>query len=91
MEYYRVRAGTGIGHVPLKVADIDRALGWHAEVPGFDEIMRVGDQAAFISAGGIELTRDRPESEWPRDADGNIAGAMADPHDLEPLLREASA
>ena len=39
---------------------------------------------------GIELTRDRPESEWPRDADGNIAMHMAEPLDLDALLREAS-
>ncbi|HET9468651.1 MAG TPA: VOC family protein, partial [Vicinamibacterales bacterium] len=38
---------------------------------------------------GIELTRDRPQPEWPRDAEGNIALAMADPLDLEALLREA--
>ena len=35
---------------------------------------------------GIELTHDRPESEWPRDAAGNIALSMADPLDLEALL-----
>ena len=160
---YRVPPGTGIGHVHLKVADIDRALAFYRDVLGFDQVMRLGDQAAFISAGGyhhhiglntwqsrrsspapahhtglyhfairyptrrdlaaavrrvieagvplqgvadhgvsesiylsdldgngIELTRDRPESEWPRDADGNIALAMADPLDLNALLREAA-
>ena len=146
MENYRVPAGTGIGHVHLKVADIDRAIAFYSGVLGFDQIMRLGDHAAFVSAGGyhhhiglntwqsrrgspappqhtglyhfairyptraisraryaasstrasrmqgvadhgvsesiyladldgngIELTRDRPESEWPRDAEGNIA------------------
>ncbi len=38
---------------------------------------------------GIELYRDRAESEWPRGADGNIVLTMADPLDLEALLREA--
>ncbi|HUP39371.1 MAG TPA: VOC family protein [Vicinamibacterales bacterium] len=163
METYRVPAGTGIGHVHLKVSDIDRAIAFYTNVLGFDQIMRLGDQAAFVSAGGyhhhvglntwlsrggspaapqhtglfhfailyptrrdlatatrrvieagvriqgvadhgvsesiyladpdgngIELTRDRPQAEWPRDSDGNIALAMADPLDLNALLREAS-
>ncbi len=162
MENYRIPAGAGIGHVHLKVSDIDRALGFYRDVLGFDQIMRLGDHAAFVSAGGyhhhiglntwqsrrgsasatashgslplrhplptrrdlasavrrvisagvpiqgvadhgvsesiyladldgngIELTRDRPEPEWPRDADGNIAMHMADPLDLQALLREA--
>jgi len=161
MENYRIPAGAGIGHVHLKVADIDRALAFYSGVLGFDQVMRLGDHAAFISAGGyhhhiglntwqsrhgapppphhtglyhvairyptrrdlgaavrrvidagvalqgvadhgvsesiyladpdgngIELTRDRPESEWPRDAQGRIAMHMAHPLDLEALLRE---
>ena len=162
MDSYTVPAGTGIGHVHLKVSDIDRALSFYTAVLGFDQILRLDDHAAFLSAGGyhhhiglntwqsrrgtpppphhtglyhfailyptrrdlaravrrvieagvriqgiadhgvsesiyladpdgngIELTRDRPQPEWPRDADGNIALAMADPLDLEALLREA--
>ncbi len=162
MEPYRVPTGTGIGHVHLKVSDIDLALAFYRDVLGFDQIMRLGDQAAFVSAGGyhhhiglntwhsrrgapapahhtglyhfairypsrrdlatavrrvldagvpiqgvadhgvsesiyladldgngIELTRDRPESEWPRDASGNLAMHMADPLDLDALVREA--
>jgi catechol 2,3-dioxygenase len=162
MDNYRIPAGAGIGHVHLKVADIDRALGFYRDVLGFDQVMRLGDHAAFVSAGGyhhhiglntwqsrrgsappshhtglyhfairyptrrdlasavrrvidagvpiqgvadhgvsesiyladldgngIELTRDRPESEWPRDAAGNIAMHMADPLDLQALLHEA--
>ena len=156
-------AGTGIGHVHLKVADIDRALAFYQGVLGFDLVTRLGDNAAFVSAGGyhhhiglntwqsrrgapppahhtglyhvairyptrrdlatavrrvidagvrlqgvadhgvseavyltdpdgngIELYFDRPQSEWPRTPDGGIAMAMADPLDLEALLREAS-
>ena len=159
---YHAPAQTGIGHVHLKVADIDRALAFYQGVLGFDLIMRMGDSAAFVSAGGyhhhiglntwhsrggtpspphhtglyhfairypsrrdlaiavgrliearvplqgvadhgvsesiyladpdgngIELTRDRPESEWPRTPDGKIAMHMADPMDLEALLKEA--
>ena len=44
--------GVDIGHVHLKVADIDRALGFYRDVLGFDLTQRFGDQAAFISAGG---------------------------------------
>ena len=43
---------TDIGHVHLKVADLDRALGFWRDVLGFEEQARLGDQAAFISAGG---------------------------------------
>jgi catechol 2,3-dioxygenase len=149
-----------IGHVHLKVSDIDRALDFYVGVLGFEVMARMGDQAAFISAGGyhhhiglntwesagagppprhstglyhvairypdrhtladavrrvvsagipltgasdhgvseaiylrdpddngVELYRDRPESEWPRDADGSIA-MMSDPVDLNALLAE---
>jgi catechol 2,3-dioxygenase len=41
-----------IGHVHLKVADIDRSLGFWSGVLGFELQQRMGDQAAFISAGG---------------------------------------
>jgi catechol 2,3-dioxygenase len=41
-----------IGHVHLKVADIDRALSFYRDVLGFDVVQRLGDSAAFVSAGG---------------------------------------
>jgi catechol 2,3-dioxygenase len=41
-----------IGHVHLKVADLDRALQFYREVLGFELQQRFGTQAAFISAGG---------------------------------------
>src|SRR3954465_8651476 len=44
--------GTRIGHVHLKVADLDRALGFYCGVLGFELMQRYGTQAAFISAGG---------------------------------------
>ncbi|ABE64406.1 Glyoxalase/bleomycin resistance protein/dioxygenase [Nitrobacter hamburgensis X14] len=47
-----VAAGTRIGHVHLKVADLERALGFYCGVLGFELTQRYGDQAAFISAGG---------------------------------------
>jgi catechol 2,3-dioxygenase len=44
--------GTRIGHVHLKVADIDRALGFYVGVLGFELVQRYGPSAAFVSAGG---------------------------------------
>ena len=41
-----------IGHVHLKVADIERALGFYVGVLGFELQQRMGAQAAFVSAGG---------------------------------------
>jgi len=150
-----------IGHVHLKVADLERALRFYCGVLGFEVTQRYGSQAAFVSAGGyhhhiglniwqsrggpppapgttglfhlailyptradlatavkrvlehgvpltgasdhgvseaiylhdpdgngIELYRDRDESEWPRDADGTVA-MVTDPLDMAGLLAEA--
>jgi catechol 2,3-dioxygenase len=41
-----------IGHVHLKVSDIERALGFYVGVLGFEVFARYGEEAAFISAGG---------------------------------------
>jgi len=155
-----VAAGTRIGHVHLKVADLERALGFYCGVLGFELMQRYGDQAAFISAGGyhhhiglntweskggsppapgttglfhtailyptraaladalhrvlqagihldgasdhgvsealylrdpdqngVELYRDRPQDEWPRDADGNLA-MFTRRLDLDDLMRQ---
>ncbi|WP_104017801.1 VOC family protein [Roseovarius nitratireducens] len=157
-----VHPAARIGHVHLKVADLDRAVGFYSGVLGFD-IMQYysGGRAAFLSAGGyhhhiglntwqslggtppppghtglfhtaflypdraalgdavrrvldagialdgaadhgvseavylrdpddngVELYRDKPESDWPRDAEGNLA-MVNDPLDVEALLAEA--
>ena len=44
--------GVDIGHVHLKVADIDRSLAFYCDVLGFELMTRFGEEAAFISAGG---------------------------------------
>lgn len=44
--------GVRIGHVHLKVADLQRALDFYVGVLGFELMQRYGTQAAFISAGG---------------------------------------
>lgn len=159
---YQIPAAAGIGHVHLKVADLERALAFYQGVLGFNLVMRLpDDSAAFLAAGGyhhhvalntwmsrgappapprsaglyhlavryptrrdlavavrrlieagirihgvadhgvsesiyladpdgngVELTRDRPEPEWPRHPDGTLALAMADPLDVNELLRE---
>lgn len=152
---------TRIGHVHLKVANIDRAVAFYAGILGFEVVTRIGDQAAFLSAGGyhhhialntweskngtpapaghtglyhtailfpdraslgaavrrvigagtalegasdhgvseavylrdpdgngIELYRDRPRQDWPRDADGKIA-MHTKRLDVQALLAEA--
>src|ERR1700741_1665217 len=47
-----ITAGTRIGHVHLKVADLDRALGFYCGVLGFELMQRLPSGAAFVSAGG---------------------------------------
>jgi len=47
-----IDSGVTIGHVHLKVADLERALGFYCGVLGFELTQRYGRQAAFISAGG---------------------------------------
>jgi catechol 2,3-dioxygenase len=49
---YKVPAQTRVGHVHLKVADLDRALAFYCDLLGFDITTRYGTQAVFISAGG---------------------------------------
>jgi catechol 2,3-dioxygenase len=49
---YAIPAQTHIGHVHLKVTDIDRALGFYKDILGFEITQRYGDSAVFISAGG---------------------------------------
>ena len=47
-----ISAGVSIGHVHLKVADLDRALAFYVGVLGFEITQRYGRNAAFLSAGG---------------------------------------
>ncbi|MEM1351047.1 MAG: VOC family protein [Pseudomonadota bacterium] len=41
-----------VGHVHLKVADLNRAVAFYRDVLGFEEMQRNGDRAAFLGAGG---------------------------------------
>ncbi|MEQ1799145.1 MAG: VOC family protein [Lacibacter sp.] len=49
---YTVPAQTRIGHVHLKVSDLDRSLGFYRDLLGFEVTQKYGSQAVFISAGG---------------------------------------
>lgn len=155
-----IHPATRIGHVHLKVADLERSLAFYCGVLGFELTQRYGRGAAFVAAGGyhhhiglntwesaggsapprgttglyhvailypdrteladalrrvleagipldgasdhgvsealylrdpddngVELYRDRPPEEWPRDAEGNLA-MVTRPLDLERLLSE---
>jgi catechol 2,3-dioxygenase len=52
MNDYKIPAQTRIGHVHLKVSDLQKSLDFYCGLLGFDKMMLYGDQAAFISAGG---------------------------------------
>ncbi|MDO9641436.1 MAG: VOC family protein [Pseudotabrizicola sp.] len=47
-----IHPGTRVGHVHLKVADLDRAIAFYSGILGFGLTQRYGPQAAFLSAGG---------------------------------------
>lgn len=49
---YTIPSGTRIGHVHLKVSDLERALKFYCDLLGFQLQQYYGDSAAFISAGG---------------------------------------
>jgi catechol 2,3-dioxygenase len=73
---YRIPAGTHIGHVHLKVADLERSLGFYRDILGFELMQYYGNSAAFVSAGGyhhhIGLNTWHSKNSGP--APGNKAG-----------------
>jgi catechol 2,3-dioxygenase len=52
MNEYTLPAQTRIGHVHLKVSDLQRSIDFYCELLGFELMMRYGAEAAFVSAGG---------------------------------------
>ncbi|WP_460567013.1 VOC family protein [Flaviaesturariibacter terrae] len=52
MDPYKVPAQTRIGHVHLKVSDLERSLHFYRDLLGFEVTQLYGSQAAFLSAGG---------------------------------------
>ena len=49
---YTAPAATRVGHIHLKVSDLERAIAFYRDVLGFDVTARYGPSAAFLSAGG---------------------------------------
>jgi len=92
-----IPAGVRIGHVHLKVADLERALAFWRDVLGLQVTQRLGTEAAFLSAGGYhhhiglntwESAGGSPPAEWPRTASGELA-MVTRPLDLTALLTAA--
>lgn len=52
MNSYTIPASTRIGHIHLKVSDLDKALSFYQGLLGFEITQRYGTQAVFLSAGG---------------------------------------
>jgi catechol 2,3-dioxygenase len=52
MTYGPIPAETRIGHVHLRVSDLEPAIRFYRDIMGFDLVARLGDEAAFLSAGG---------------------------------------
>ena len=51
-EKYQLPVETRIGHIHLKVAELERALKFYRDLLGFEVTERIGDSAVFLSAGG---------------------------------------
>lgn len=49
---FTIHPETRVGHIHLKVTDLERAIGFYRDIMGFELTQRYGDQAAFLSAGG---------------------------------------
>jgi catechol 2,3-dioxygenase len=49
---YKIPAGTRIGHIHLKVSDLDKALSFYRDLLGFEVMQHYGSSAVFVSAGG---------------------------------------
>src|SRR5258708_3604805 len=77
--------GVDIGHIHLKVADLDRAMGFYAGVLGFELTARMGPAAAFLSAGGyhhhigLNTWESRNGSSPPAGRTGLYRAAIRDP------------
>jgi catechol 2,3-dioxygenase len=87
-----------IGHVHLKVADLDRALDFYCGVLGFELQQRIGDEAAFVSAGGyhhhigLNTWHSKGASPPPARSTGlfHVAIRYPDRHSLADALRRLS-
>ncbi|WP_424963628.1 VOC family protein [Ekhidna sp.] len=95
MEDYKIPAQSRIGHVHLKVSNIQRSLDFYCGLLGFELITTYGDDAAFISAGGyhhhigLNTWMSKGGSPPPRNATGlfHIAILLPSRNDLAVLLK----
>ena len=90
-----ISPGARIGHVHLKVANIERALGFYRDVLGFEITQWYGDEAVFLSAGGyhhhigLNTWMSKNASPAPRQAAGlfHLAILYPERRDLAQALR----
>ena len=95
MNDYKIPTQTRIGHVHLKVSDLQKSLDFYCGLLGFEKMVMYGDQAAFISAGGYHhhiglntwQSKDAPPALWPHDEDGMLT-MYTQRLDVESLLNE---
>ena len=89
--------GADIGHVHLKVSDLDRAIAFYRDVLGFELMQRMGDEAAFLSAGGyhhhigLNTWESKGGSPPPRDTTGLYHVAIRYPDRIRHALVIAAA
>ncbi len=80
---------TKIGHIHLKVSNIDKSLSFYCDILGFEVSQRIGDQAAFISAGsyhhhiGLNTWESRDGTPPPNGHTGLYHTAILFPNRLE--------
>lgn len=95
LQPYKIPSGVRIGHVHLKVSDIERAMAFYCDLLGFELTTMYGEEAAFISAGGyhhhiglnVWLSKNAPPA--PRQAPGLFHTAILYPtrKDLATILQ----
>lgn len=94
METYKIPTATSIGHVHLKVSNIQRSLEFYCDLLGFELITTYGEDAAFISAGGyhhhigLNTWMSKDGNPPPRDSTGlfHVAILLPTRKDLATLL-----
>src|ERR1700712_1101999 len=92
---YKIPAQTRIGHVHLKVSDLQRSMDFYCGLLGFELMQKYGDQAAFISAGGyhhhigLNTWESKGSAPAPKNAPGLYHTAILYPErkDLATVLR----
>ncbi len=92
-----IAAGTAIGHVHLKVADVDRAVAFYRDALGFEQQARI-PSAGFLSAGGyhhhvaLNSWQSAGAAQAPDSAPGlrNVKFRLGDPHAVQAVQRRLS-